>query len=71
MFASIFANSFTFVFKEGGSSFATHCFAFRLDCSFRFWVFSSVSSSFSACVKRNCSSSATSEEKVVTSIGVV
>ena len=68
---SIFVNSFTLVFKTGDSSFAAHCFAFRFDCSFRSRICSSHSLLSSACVKNNCSSSATSEEEVVTSIGVV
>ena len=38
---------------------------------FQGFVFSSVSFSPSVCVKKNCSSSATSEEDVVTSMGVV
>ena len=71
MFPSIFGNSFTLVFKAGDSSFAAHCFAFCRDCSFRSRVCSSDSLVSSACVKKNCSSSATSEEEVVTSIGVV
>ena len=41
------------------------------DCSFLWRVCSSVSSSPSACLKENSSSSATSEEDVVTSMGVV
>ena len=64
-------NSFTLVFKAGDSSFAAHCFAFCLDHSFRSRVCSSDSLPSSACVKKNCSSSATSEEEVVNSIGVV
>ena len=71
VFPSFFVNSFTLVFKEDGSSFSTQCFAFCLDCSFRSRVCKSDSSFLSACVKKNCSSSATSEEEVVTSIGVV
>ena len=71
VFPSIFVYSFTLVFKEGGSSFANHCFAFCRDYSFRSSVCFSDSSSLSACVKKNCSSSATSEEDVVTSMGVV
>ena len=62
---------FTLVFQTGDSSFAAHCFAIRLDRSFRSRVCSSDSLLSCACVKKNCSSSATSEEEVVTSIGVV
>ena len=71
VFPSIFVNSFTFVFKAGDSSFAAHCFAFFRDCSFRSNVCSSDSLPSSACVKKICYSSATSEEEVFTSIGVV
>ena len=71
VFPSIFVNSFTLVFKAGDSSFAAHCFTFCRDCSFRSRVCSSESLPSSACVKKICSSSATSEEDVVTSIGVV
>ena len=71
VFPSIFVNSVTLVFKENVSSFATLCFAFCLDRSYCSRVYSSDSSSLPACVKKNCPSSATSEEEVVTSIGVV
>ena len=71
MFPSIFVNSFTLVFKAGDSSLAAHCFAFGRDCSFRSRVYSFDSLPSSACVKKICSSSATSEKEVVTSIGVV
>ena len=71
VFQSIFVNSFTLVFKTGDSSFAPHCFAFCLDCSFCPRVCSSDSLLSSECVKKTCFSSATSEEEVVTSKGVV
>ena len=72
VFPSIFVNSFTLVFeKDDGSSFATHCLAFCLDCFFRSMVCSTDLSFLSACVKKNCSSSVTSQEEVVISIGVV
>ena len=71
VFPSIFVNSFKLVFKGKVSSFATHCFALCLDFSFRSMVCASDSSLLSACVKKNCISSATSEDEVVTSIGVV
>ena len=71
VFPSTFVNSFTLVFKTGDSSFAAHCFAFCLDCSFRSRVCSSDSLTLSACVKKNFSSSATSEVEVVIPIGVV
>ena len=71
MFPSIFVNSFTLVFKAGDSSFAVQCFAFCRDCSFRSRVCSSDSLGSSACVKKNYSASATSEEEVVTSMGIV
>ena len=70
MFPSFFVNSFTLVFKADDSSFAAHCFAFCLDCSFRSRVCSSDSSLSSVGVKK-IASSTTSEEEVVTSIGVV
>ena len=70
MFPPIFVNSFTLILKEGGSSFAGHCSAFCRDCSFLSGV-SSDSFSLSACVNKSCSSSAPSEEVVVTSMGVV
>ena len=50
VFPSIFLNSFKLVFREGGSSFAIHRFAFSQDCSFRSKVCSSNSVSLSACV---------------------
>ena len=71
VFPSIFVNSSTFVFKTGDSSFAAHCFAFCLDRSFRSRVRSYGSLESSACVKKTCSSSATSEEEVILSIRVV
>ena len=71
MFPWIFENSFADVFKMGDSSCAAHCFAFCLDCSFCSRVRSPDLSLLCARVKKNCSSSATSEEDVVTSIGVV
>ena len=71
VFPSIFVNSFTLVFKKSGSSVTAHCFAFCLDFSFRSRVCPSDSLLSSACVKKNYSSSATSKEEVVTSIGVV
>ena len=71
MFPSIFLNSSTLVFKAGDSSFAAHCLAFCRDCSFRSSVCSSDSSPSSTFVEKSCSSSATSEEEVVTSIGFV
>ena len=54
-----------------GSSCATHYVAFLRDCSFHARVCYLVFSSPSACAKKKCSSSATSEEDVVTSMGVV
>ena len=71
VFPSIFVIFFTLVFKEGGSTFATHCPAFCRDCSFRLRVSYSDSSLLSACLKNNCSSTATTVEDVVTSIGFV
>ena len=71
VFPSAFVNSFTLVFRAGDSSFAAYCFAFCRDCFFRSRVCFSDSLALSACVKKSCSSSATSEEEVVTSIGVV
>ena len=71
MFPSIIVNSSTLVFKEDGSSFATHCFAFCLEFSFPSRVCSSDPSFLYACVTKNCSSSALSKEDVVTSMGVV
>ena len=71
VFPSIFVNSFTLVVKAGDCSFAAHCVAFCCNCSYRSRVCSSESLPSSACVKKICSSSATSEEDVVTSIGVV
>ena len=68
---SIFVNSFTLIFTAGDPSLAAHWFAFCRDCSFRSRVCCSDSLASSACVKITCSSSATSEEDVVTSIGVV
>ena len=68
---STFVNSFTLVFKAGDSSFAANRFAFCRDCSFRLRVCSSDSSPSSVWVKKIYSSSAISEEDVVTSIGVV
>ena len=70
VFPSILVNSFTLVFKADDSSFAAHCFAFCRDCSFRSRVCSSDSLRLYDCVKKSCSSSATSEEEVVTSIGL-
>ena len=67
----IFVNYFTLVFREDGSSFVIHCFAFCLDCSFCSRVCCSDSSLLSPCVKKNCSWSATSEEEFVTNMGVV
>ena len=71
VFPSVFVNSVTLIFRKGDCSFAAHCFAFCLNRSFRSKVCSSDSLTSSSCVKKNCSSSATSEEEVVTSIGVV
>ena len=70
VFPSIFVNSFTLLFKTGDSSFAAHCLAFCLNCSFRWRVCSSDWLLLSACVKKICSPSAMSEEEDVTSIGV-
>ena len=71
LFLSIFVIPFTLVFKQDGSSFATHCSSFCLDCSSRSRVGCSDSSILCVSGKKNYSSSATSEEDVVTSIGVV
>ena len=71
VFPSIFVNSFSLVFGTGNSSFTAQCFAFCLVFSFRSRVCSSDLLLLSACVMKNCSSSATSEEEVVTSIGFV
>ena len=68
VFPPNFVSSFTLVFKPGGSSFASNCFVLFRDCFFRSRVWSSDSFSLSACVKKNCSSSATSEEVVVASM---
>ena len=68
---SISVISFTLRFKEGSSSFATHCFAFARECFFYSRVCSSDSDSLSAFLKEDCSSSALAEEDVVTSMGVV
>ena len=70
VFLSIFVNPFTLVFKEDVSSFATHCFTFCLDSSFRSRTCSSDSSLLFACLRKNCSSSATSKKDVVTPIDV-
>ena len=64
VFPSIFVNSFTLYLKADDSSFAAHCFAYCLNCS----LWSKVCSFDSW---KNSSSLATSEEEVVTSIGVV
>ena len=64
---SIFVYSIRLVFNEGCSSFASRCLASCGDCSFRFRVCSSDSFILSVCVKKNCSSSLTSEEDVITS----
>ena len=71
VFPTVFLNYFTLDFKESGYSFAAHCFALCRDCCFRSNVCSSDSSLSSACVKKTCSSLATSEEDVVTSLGIV
>ena len=69
--SSVFVNSFTQVLNEGGSSFATHCFASRRDCSPRLSFCSTDSFSKFVCVNKFCLSSATSKKDVVTSMGVV
>ena len=71
VFPSIFVSSFTLIFKEDGSSISTHFLPFCRDYFIRSRVFSSDSSLLSACVTKNSSPSATSEEEMVTSIGVV
>ena len=72
VFPSIFVKSLILDFIEDGSSCATHSFVFFYrNCSFSWKVCPSVLSSPSACVKKNCSSSATTEEDVVNSMGVV
>ena len=70
VFPSIFVNFFIPGFVEDCSWFTTHSAAFLWDCSFRCRICSSVSSGPSACVKKICSSSATSEEDVDTFMGV-
>ena len=70
LFPSIFVDSLVLGFIEDGFSFATQAVAFLGDCSFHSKVCTSVSSLPSACVKKNCSSSATSEDDFVTSMGV-
>ena len=52
LFPSNLKKFFTLVFEEGGSSFATHCFAICRGCFDRLRVCSSDSSSLSACVKK-------------------
>ena len=73
VFPSTFVKSLILGFIEDDSSFATHFVfvTFFRDLSLRWWICSSVSSSPSSGVKRNCSSSATSEEVFVTSMGFV
>ena len=71
VFPSIFVNSFILGCIEDGSWLATHSTAFCRVCSFLCKICSSVSCWLSVWVKKNCSSSATSEEDVVTSISVV
>ena len=71
VFLSIFVYSLTLVLNEDASSFATHSFAFSRDCSFRRWVCFPDLYSLSAWGKKKCSSSATSQEKIVTPMGVV
>ena len=71
VFLSIFVNSFILGLIEYGSSCASHSVAFFRNCPFLSRVCFSVSSSPSACAENNCFSSATSEEDVVTSRGVV
>ena len=71
VFSSIFVNSLVLGFFEDGSSFATHSVAFYRDFTFCSRVCDWVLFSPSAFVKKNCSSSATSEEDVVTSMHVI
>ena len=71
LFPSIFVNSFILGFIAGVSWLTTHTAAFLRDCFFPCRIWSSVSSRSSVGVKRNFSSSATSEEDVVTSLGVI
>ena len=52
MFPLVFVNSITLVFKEDGSSFATHCIAFCLDSSFQSRLCSSDLSLLSPCVNK-------------------
>ena len=70
MFLSTFVKSFILGFIENGFLFATHSVAFSAIVLFvEGSDFSLISPT--DCVKKNCSSSAISEEGVVTSMGVV
>ena len=71
VFPLIFVKSLILGIIEDGSWFTTHSVAFFRDWFVRWRICSSVLSLPYACVKRNCSSSATSEENVVASMGVV
>ena len=70
VFLSMFVNSLMLGFIGDGSWFANHSVSFFRDWSFRSRICSSVSSEPSACVKKNYSPSATSEEDGFTSMGV-
>ena len=71
VFPAIIVRFSNLVLSDGGSSFATHFFVFCRECSFCSSVSSPDSFSLSAWVKKNCSSSVTSDEAVVTWMGVV
>ena len=60
VFPSMFVKSFVLSFIEDCSSCATHSAAFFRNCSFLARGCFAVSSSTSACLKKNCSSSAIS-----------
>ena len=71
LFPSILVKSLLLGLIEDGSLFTTHSVALPWDCSFLSRVFSSIPFSLSACLKNICVSSLTSEDVVVTSVGVV
>ena len=71
LFPSILVISLLLGLIADGSLFATLSVALPWDCSFPSRVFSSIPFSLSAWLKNNCFSSLTSEDVVVTSMGVV
>ena len=69
--SSMFVNFLTLVLNKNGSLFAIHSPGACEDCFLFSRVCSSVAFPLSVCKQANCLSSATSEEYVFTSIGVV